>query len=146
LHASFGWPGLLNDINIWDRSCLLKIFLDSLFAQKLDFDFEIAGQIFRQLWVMVDGIYPELSIFVKTVEEPANPLAPLFVKWQEAVRKDIERGFGVLLKGKFHVLTGKVEMWFVTEISLVVATCLMSELTFQLAHQNLGHFASADHV
>jgi hypothetical protein len=123
-HASFGWPGSMNDINIWDRSCLLKSFLDGSFAQNLDFDFEIAGRIFRRLWVMVDGIYPELSRFVKTVEEPANPLAALFVKWQEAVRKDIERGFGVL-KGKFHILTGKVEMWFVTEISSVVATCLM---------------------
>jgi hypothetical protein len=31
-HHSFGWPGSLNDINIWNRSCLLKAFLDGFFA------------------------------------------------------------------------------------------------------------------
>jgi hypothetical protein len=31
-HHSFGWPGSLHDINIWNRSCLLKAFLDGSFA------------------------------------------------------------------------------------------------------------------
>ena len=63
-HHSFGLPGSLNDISIWDHSSLLKSFLDGSFAQDVDLDFEIGGCAFRHLWLLVDGIYQELSRFV----------------------------------------------------------------------------------
>jgi len=31
-HATFGYPGSLNDINIWDQSSLLKSFLDRTYT------------------------------------------------------------------------------------------------------------------
>ena len=71
-HHSFWWPGSLNDINIWDRSCLLKAFLDGSFASNVDFEFNVGDKVLQRLWLTVDGIYPELSRFVKTVEEPCN--------------------------------------------------------------------------
>jgi hypothetical protein len=123
-HHSFGWPGSLNDINIWDRSSLLKSFLDGTFADEVDFEFEIGGRVFNRLWLLVDGIYPELSRFVKTIEEPSDRKASAFAKWQEAARKDIERAFGVLQR-KFHVLVRKIEMWYVSDIACVVNTCIM---------------------
>ncbi|KAI2506757.1 Ribosomal protein-like protein [Fragilaria crotonensis] len=123
-HHSFGWPGSLNDINIWDRSSLLKSFLDGSFAADVDFEFEVGGRVFNRLWLMVDGIYPELSRFVKTVEEPSDRKASAYAKWQEAARKDIERAFGVLQR-KFHVLVRKIEMWYVGDIACVVNTCIM---------------------
>jgi Plant transposon protein len=123
-HHSFGFPGSMNDINIWDRSSLLKSFLDGSFAQDVDVEFEIGGLSFRRLWLLVDGIYPELSRFVKTIEEPGNPLAASFAKWQEASRKDIERGFGVL-KAKFHFLLTRIELWYIGEITDAVDTCMI---------------------
>ena len=66
-HTSFGWAGSLNDINIWERSSLLKKMVDGTMAHDLDFTYNIAGQEFNKLWVAVDGIYPELSQFVKTI-------------------------------------------------------------------------------
>ena len=123
-HASFGWPGSLNDINIWNRSSLLKRFLDGSFAEDVDFEFEIGGRSFGRLWLLVDGIYPEISRFVKTIEEPPNHRAFSFSSWQEGARKDVERGFGVL-KRKFQILHRPFELWHVRDISNVVSTCLI---------------------
>jgi hypothetical protein len=72
----------------------------------------------------VDGIYPELSRFVKNIEEPGNPLAASFAKWQEASRKDVERGFRVL-KAKFHFVLTRIELWYIGEITDVVDTCMI---------------------
>ena len=58
-HASFGFAGSMNDINIWDRSPLLKSWIDGSFANDVDFEFEIDGKVFHQLWLMADGIYPD---------------------------------------------------------------------------------------
>ena len=37
-HYSLGWPGSLNDINIWDRSTLLQRFTNGYYAKELDFE------------------------------------------------------------------------------------------------------------
>ena len=34
------------------------MFLDGSFADGVDFEFEIGGQVLDRLWLMVDGIYP----------------------------------------------------------------------------------------
>ena len=72
---------------------------------------------------MVDGIYPELSRFVKTIEEPFDRKTSAFAKWQEATRKGVERAFGVLQR-KFHVLVRKIEMWYIGDIACVVNMCI----------------------
>ena len=47
---------------------------------------------------MVDGIYPRLSIFAKTVRQPSNVRDRKYAKFQEGIRKDVERFFGILKK------------------------------------------------
>ena len=123
-HHSFGYPGSLNDINIWNRSCLLKAFLDGSFANDVDFKFRIGeDRVFHRLWVAVDGIYPELSRFMKTIQEPVGLKASRYARWQESARKDVERAFGVLQR-KFHVLVRKMELWYVGDIANVVNCCM----------------------
>ena len=123
-HHSFGYPGSLNDINIWNRSCLLKSFLDGSFANDVDFEFRIGeDRVFHRLWVLVDGIYPKLSRFVKTIQEPVGHKASRYARWQESARKDVERAFGVLQR-KFHVLVRKIELWYVGDIANVVNSCI----------------------
>ena len=123
-HHSFGWPGSLNDINIWNRSCLLKAFVDGSFARDVDFEFRIGDdRTFHRLWVMVDGIYPELSRFVKTLQEPVGHKASRYAKWQESARKDVERAFGVLQR-KFQVLVKRIELWYLGDIANVVNCCI----------------------
>jgi hypothetical protein len=122
-HCVFGYVGSMNDINIWDCSKLHESLQDGSFELN-DFGFDIAGQQFSKLWFLVDGIYPEISRFVKTITEPTNNKEALFSLWQEAKRKDIERGFGVL-KRKFAFLTTPVKMFFVEDISDVVYSCFL---------------------
>jgi hypothetical protein len=61
-HHSFGWPGSLNDINVWNRSCLLKSFLDGSLARDVEFELTTGdNKVFNCLWILVDDIYSDLS-------------------------------------------------------------------------------------
>jgi Plant transposon protein len=123
-HSCFGFPGTLNDINIWDQSPLLRAFLNGSFARDVDFEYEINGVVFDQLWIMVDGIYPELSRFVKNISEPITDEHKYYSKWQEACRKCVERAFGIL-KRKFHILVHDIELFFEHDIRYVVEACII---------------------
>ena len=123
-HASFGHPGTNNDINVWDVSDLQKQFLSNEFNDTVDFDFEIDGKKFNKLWCLVDGIYPPISRFVKTIPVPVGETMKKFVKWQESARKDVERAFGIIVR-KFQVLARPVEYWFVDDIKDQMYGCIL---------------------
>ncbi len=90
----------------------MKAFLDGSFANDVDLEFRIGDdRVFHRLWVLVDGIYPKLSRFVKTIQEPVGDIASRYARWQELARQDVEQAFGVLQR-KFHVLERKIlELW-----------------------------------
>jgi Plant transposon protein len=123
-HTCFGFPGTLNDINIWDQSPLLRSFLNGSFARDVDFDFEINETTFNELWIMVDGIYPELSRFVKNVSVPLTDEEKRYSKWQEACRKSVERAFGIVQR-KFHILVHPMEFFFEEDIRYILEACLI---------------------
>jgi hypothetical protein len=54
--AYFGFPGTLNDINIWERSSLFESMINGE-HDELDFDFIVDGQVFTELFYLVDDIY-----------------------------------------------------------------------------------------
>lgn len=122
-HVAFGLPGSMNDINVWDRSELLKAMING-YMSSIDFEFEIGGKSFSKLWFLVDGIYPTLSRFVQTITFPVGRMYKRFCGWQEAARKDIERAFGVL-QAKFRIVRHPVEKWYVEDIQEVVTTCVI---------------------
>jgi hypothetical protein len=93
--ATFGFPGTLNDINIWDNSPIHRSMVDGT-MESIDFNYRIAGKLFEKLWYSVDGIYPLLERFVKTISVPLGTDEKRFSVWQESTRKMIERAFGVL--------------------------------------------------
>ncbi len=123
-HAAFGWAGSMNDINIWDRSPLLQSFLDGSFSEQVDFTFQIGDSNFNKLWLLVDGIYPEIARFVKTCAVPIGRMQQVYSAWQESARKDIEHVFGVL-QHKFHILTRPIELHKLSEIQQVVESCII---------------------
>jgi len=122
-HFFFGSPGTNNDVNTWDQSPLLKSMLDGA-LEACDFDFRIGEENFNKVWFMVDGMYPELSRFVKTCAVPMNQFQTDYAAWQEGHRKMIERAFGTLQR-KFQVLCRPVELFYMHEIADVVDTCLI---------------------
>ena len=122
-HAAFGYAGSQNDINIWEQSPILKSFIDGSFVERVDFPFTINDTTFTKLFMLADGIYPELSRIAKTVDEPRGHGKKLYAKWQESCRKDIERAFGVLQR-KFQVLKRPIEQWFIRDINYLVQSTI----------------------
>ena len=108
-HAAFGLAGSCNDINLIDVSPLHQQFLDGSHS-KIDFKFTIDEQVFNKLFYLVDGIYPQLSCFMKTISIPITKKETTFAGWQEAAQKDVEHTFGVL-QSKWRFLASPVEMW-----------------------------------
>jgi hypothetical protein len=126
-HVSYGHAGRMNDINVLKQSTLYERFIDGSFAaverEAGVVPFAIGTEEFNQLYVLVDGIYPAYSRFVKAVRIPATEDESTFTKWQEAKRKDIERGFGVS-KGTWQFLALPIHLRDATELSRRVYTCL----------------------
>jgi Plant transposon protein len=123
-HLSFGFPGTLNDINIWDQSTLLRSFLDGSFVNAVDFVYRVGDETFNKLFILVDGIYPELSRFVKTLSVPLTRVEKKYAEWQESKWKSIERAFGIAQR-KWQVLCRPVENWYEDEIEEIVEACFI---------------------
>ncbi|KAG7371563.1 plant transposon protein [Nitzschia inconspicua] len=125
-HLSYGWAGTLNDINILNQSPFLRSLTDGVFNE-LESDvvpYSIGDEIFDKMFVLVDGIYPRYSRFVKTLKQPVSQSEQRFAKWQEAARKDIERAFGVL-QAKFQAVARPIHTLRLEEIGAMVTTCLV---------------------
>ena len=56
----------------------------------------ICGRMKHGLSAAFYGTYPEWAAFMKTIPLPQLEKHKLFAKFQEGVRKDVERAFGVL--------------------------------------------------
>lgn len=106
-HSYIGTAGSNNDINIVDRSPLI---LNWLQGHAPAHNFKVNGQDYSMCYLLCDGIYPRWSVFVKTIANPDTDKEKWFAKKQEAVRKDVERCFGVL-QARFAVLTVPGRSW-----------------------------------
>lgn len=76
------------------------------------------------MFLLVDGIYPRLSRFVKTYDQATDHRSQQFCGWQESARKDVERAFGVIQR-KFQVLRRPLEQWYLDDIGGIVTTCII---------------------
>jgi Plant transposon protein len=123
-HVSVGHAGTQSDTNVWDVSPLLEALLSDEWTDSCDFEFRLDGQVFNKLWILVDGIYPGIARFVKTISFPVGATAKLFAEWQEATRKDVERAFGVLTR-KFQILAKPIEYWDLEDIKRIIAGCIL---------------------
>lgn len=127
-HASFGYAGLLNDLNILNLSPLLESLVDGSFVELEKsanvVPFQVAGESFQRLFALVDGIYPPYSRFVKGIQLPVTESEKYFTAWQEGARKDIQRAFGVL-QARFQVMSRPFHRHSLQKISKIVSACLI---------------------
>jgi Plant transposon protein len=124
-HAAFGFAGCLNDINVLNQSPLLDQFMGGKFEdiESEAVPFNIAGSQFNKMFILVDGIYPKFSRFVKTVKEPVTHKQRVFASWQESARKDIERAFGVL-QGKWQAMARPILLMDLETVGKLANCCL----------------------
>ena len=77
--------GTLNDINILNLSPLLESFRDGSF-ESLESEvcpFMIGTSAFQFLYILVDGIYPRWSRFVRGIKEPITRKEKKFTGFQD---------------------------------------------------------------
>jgi hypothetical protein len=127
-HVSFGYAGTLNDITILDMSPFMQSLVSGEFsAAELEsgmMPYGICGEFFNKMNILVDGIYPQYSRFVKTLREPILHWEIDYCAWQEAARKDIERAFGVF-QSKFQYVARPFMELDLKVIGKRVNTCLL---------------------
>ncbi|XP_062085722.1 uncharacterized protein LOC133791827 [Humulus lupulus] len=120
-HAFFGVPGSNNDLNVLNQS---PIFTDILQGQALRVEFTINGTQYNKGYYLADGIYPEWGTFVKNIPLPQGEKRKLFSRCQEAVRKDVERAFGVL-QSRFAIVRGPARFWQRDVLKDIMYACII---------------------
>lgn len=103
----FCLPGSHNDINVLHRSPLFAKLAE---GQAPKVDYIINGHDYTMGYYLADGIYPSWATFVKTIPHPQGNKRKYFARAQEAVRKDVERAFGVL-QSRFAIVRGPAHFW-----------------------------------
>ncbi|XP_048621605.1 putative nuclease HARBI1 isoform X1 [Brassica napus] len=120
-HAFFGAPGTMNDLNILDRS---PVFDEIINGNAPQVNFYVNGSEYHLGYYLADGIYPKWATFIQSIRLPQGPKNCLFAKKQEAVRKDVERAFGVL-QARFAVVRNPSNLWDKNKIGNIIKTCII---------------------
>ncbi|XP_059625384.1 uncharacterized protein LOC132268570 [Cornus florida] len=92
-HAFFGMAGSNNDVNVLDHSPVFNSLINGTMPP---INYEVNGHRRTMGYYLSDGIYPKWATLIQTIPHPTPVKEKLFAKKQEAVRKDVERAFGVL--------------------------------------------------
>uniref|UniRef100_A0A0D3BGD7 DDE Tnp4 domain-containing protein n=1 Tax=Brassica oleracea var. oleracea TaxID=109376 RepID=A0A0D3BGD7_BRAOL len=120
-HAFFGPPSTLNDINVLDRSPVLD---DIIKGQAPKVTYYVNGREYHLAYYLTDGIYPKWATFIQFIPIPQGPKAVLFAQRQEAVRKDVERAFGVL-QARFAIIKNPALFGDKTKIGKIMRACII---------------------
>nr|KYP45179.1 hypothetical protein KK1_033314 [Cajanus cajan] len=75
-------------------------------------------------YYLVGGIYPDFATFVKTISMPQGEKRKLFAQQQESMRRDVERGFGVL-QSRFAIIRGTTRFWDVAIMKNIIYACIV---------------------
>lgn len=125
-HNSYGYAGTLNDVNIMNLSPLFESLLNGKFEEleQVVCPYSLGGETFDKLYILVDGIYPRYSRFVKGMKEPVTMEEKTLTTFQEAARKDVERAFGVL-QSKFQALARPILLMDLQQIANLCSACVI---------------------
>jgi Plant transposon protein len=107
-HWFAGRCGTNNDLTVAGASPLFNDLRGEKWCP--DFKYSICGEKRYIPYWLGDGIYPRWGIFAKPVKAPSSSMERHYTIRQEAVRKDIERCFGVL-QARFNVLRVERKQW-----------------------------------
>lgn len=88
------------------------------------FPYMLNGKQRTMPYYLADGIYPNWAIFIKTIKDGTAKKDGVFANAQEAIRKDIERAFGVLV-ARFHILQHPSRLWQRSDVSNVMIACII---------------------
>ena len=84
----------------------------------------VNGKQKNMAYYLTDGIYPSWAAFVKSITSPQIRKHRLFAQHQEAVRKDMERAFGVL-QARFAFLRRPCLIWDYEQMGQIMNACII---------------------
>uniref|UniRef100_A0A0D3ANE4 DDE Tnp4 domain-containing protein n=1 Tax=Brassica oleracea var. oleracea TaxID=109376 RepID=A0A0D3ANE4_BRAOL len=84
----------------------------------------INGREYHVEYYLTDGIYPKWTTFIQSIPIPQWPKTILFAQRQEAVRKDVERSFGVL-QARFAIVKNPALFWDKVKIEKIMRACII---------------------
>ena len=111
----------MNDLNILDRSPVFDDIINGIAPQV---NFYVNGHPYHLAYYLTDGIYPDWTTFIQSICLPQSEKHSLFAKTQEAVRKDVERAFGVL-QARFAVVRNPSNLWDKQKIGNIMRACII---------------------
>ncbi|KAE9047778.1 hypothetical protein PR003_g1472 [Phytophthora rubi] len=120
-HAFYGMPGANNNLNVLERSPLLNDLVNGI-APRVQFT--VNGATYDQAYYLADGIYPVWAIFQSSISAPQGNKRKRYATAQEAVRKDVERSFGVLQQ-RFRIIDLPCKLWKVDAMNDVMLACII---------------------
>ena len=120
-HAFFEAPGTMNDLNILDRSPVFDDIINGIAPQV---NFHVNGNPYNLAYYLTDGIYPKWATFIQSIRLPQGQKHSIFAQTQEAVRKDVERAFGVL-QARFAVVRNPSNIWDKEKIGNIMRACII---------------------
>lgn len=83
-------------------------------------------------YYLTNSIYPDRGVCVKSVQRSKNKREKTFGKQQEALRKAIERFFGVLFR-KYRILRNLRSLLFMEDMAYIVENCvIMHNMTVKM--------------
>ena len=120
-HAFFGTPGSCNDINVLQRS---PVFDDIYQGRAPKVTYSVNGHAYHMGYYLTDGIYPKWAAFIPAIRLPQTPEDELFTRRQEAIRKDVERAFGVL-QARFAIIKNPARVWDENVLWKIIMACII---------------------
>ncbi|KAI8522801.1 hypothetical protein RHMOL_Rhmol13G0024900 [Rhododendron molle] len=120
-HCFFGMAGTNNDLNVLHNSHLFDHIVS---GEAPACNFVVHEHLYTMGYYLSDGIYPKWATLIQTISHPVTAKHKLFAEAQEAVRKDVERAFGVL-QARFAIVKGSVRLWDRKECGLIMKTCII---------------------
>ncbi|XP_023753170.1 uncharacterized protein LOC111901535 [Lactuca sativa] len=103
----------------------MSLLLDDMYnGTAPESSFQVAGTLYRNIYYLVDGIYPECACFVKSLSCPNDRKRLKFKRSQEKTRKYVERAFGALKK-RWHILKYPTPYMEEKNMSEVMYTCII---------------------
>ena len=119
----------MNNINIFNVCPFKDNLMNGVFDYREDLSgvvpYKIGNEEFLKMFILVDGIYPSYSRFVKAIKQPITQLKVWFAAWQESARKDVERAFGIL-KSQWKFVEHKIYLLDLSKILLRMNTIVLS--------------------
>jgi hypothetical protein len=120
-HASYSVFGSINDVNVLDDS---SFFTEALKGEAPQVQFSINKSQYNMGYYLVSEIYPECSVFMKTIPFPRTEKEQLFARYQEEARKDVQRAFG-LLESRFPIVRGPIRFFETTTLGKILQACII---------------------